>query len=304
MKRRQHALHLFAAPARPLRGETGRQPGGNRTERGLDLRGGRRRAPGARQLHVHAVDATQPIEGQLRRRDVHQHEAAVHHARRPLVLQQPADHVGVHAIASHQPDLVAQRIPAPPCHLLGDDDAAGAGEQFEKLLRGHGVGGRRALRQGVALAHRIVAERQVAEDVHAQHLHRLAATCGAERDFAARRDARAGVAWGGGDGHFPLDHRGDGAELAKPAEVAEQSLVDARGAQDLQRGPARDGVERGLETAHRTAVGQLDGDDHGDAEGDAHHGGHRARPLLRHAPQDELPKQPQEHGGALARRPG
>ena len=90
--------------------------------------------PAPVELHVDAVDASQPVERELRRGDVHQHEAAVHHARRALVFQQPADHVGVDAIAGHQPDFAAQRIPAAPRQLLGDDDAAGAGEQLEELL--------------------------------------------------------------------------------------------------------------------------------------------------------------------------
>ncbi len=97
----EHLLDLLAAPSRALGPQARRQTPRHRGERGVDV-------GAVRDQHIDAVDATQPIEGQLRRGDVHQHEAAVHDAGRALVLEQAANHEGLHAIAGQQPDLAAQ----------------------------------------------------------------------------------------------------------------------------------------------------------------------------------------------------
>ena len=126
MKRRQHGLDLLAAPRWPLRMQAGRQPSRDLVDGAFD-------APLRRQLHVDAIEPAEPIEGELRGGDVHEHEVAVEHPRRSLILQQPADDVGVHAIAGHQRDLAAERVVVPPRELLGDDHRTLVGQQLEQV---------------------------------------------------------------------------------------------------------------------------------------------------------------------------
>ena len=58
----------------------------------------------------------------------------------PSSFSSPRIDVRVHPVARHQPDLAAERVAAPPGQLLGDDDAARAGQQLQELLRGERVG--------------------------------------------------------------------------------------------------------------------------------------------------------------------
>ena len=99
MKRGQHALDLLTTPRRTLSAN----PAGSRVP--IAASAASMRCAGPRLLvepDVDAIDAAQAIEGQLCGRDVHQHETAVHHARRAFVREQPADDVGVDPIAGHQ----------------------------------------------------------------------------------------------------------------------------------------------------------------------------------------------------------
>ena len=81
MKRPQHGLDLLAAPCRTLHGQARRQSRRQEALRVGDV-------TSRRQPNLHAIDAAETIERQLRRRDVHQDEVAVEHARGPFVAEQ------------------------------------------------------------------------------------------------------------------------------------------------------------------------------------------------------------------------
>ncbi len=172
VERRQHGLDLLAAPRRPLRRHACRQP---RRDRRRDSRS---QVGAFGQQHVEAIDAAQAIERQLRRGNVHQHEVAVEHARRPFVLQDAAHH---ERSARDRRSSAAARCRACSCGRVASFSVittdCGLVRICEELLRievSRTVGLLACWPVGLLyLQQLVIAKRLVAQDVDAEDLHRL-----------------------------------------------------------------------------------------------------------------------------------
>ena len=170
MKGGEHRLNLLASPCGTLSRHAGRQSRRNGGEVLVEI--------GAfGQEHVEVINAAETIERQLRGGDVHQDEVAVEHTRRPFVLQDAAHDKRQHAIANHQPQLAAQRVVAPRGELFGDDDRLRTGQDLKEFLSVEIARPVRLLaRWPVGLLYFqqvVITKRLIAQDVDAQHLHRL-----------------------------------------------------------------------------------------------------------------------------------
>ena len=281
MEGREHGFHLLAAAAGALRRQAGRQARRDRRDRTVEVRR-------FRQQDFEPIDPPDSIERQLRRGDVHQHEVAVEHPRRALVLQHATDDVVAHAIADHQADRAADLEAAAPRQLLGDHDRSLVGQDLEKLLRRDAVRWRRAdwwrqtFRFVVShLEQLVIPERLVAQDVDAENLDGLQLAPRQRLDVA---DHERGAA---------LDDRAHAAVFAQPPERRQQRLVEPGAAgDDLDGGLAGHGLERPFEAAHRAGVGELDRHHHRDPQRHADHGGRGAELLLQQRPDDEAGEQP------------
>ena len=266
LERRQHLLDLLASPCRALHVEPGRQPRADGLFRFVEPRG-------LVQTHIDTVDSTQPVKRPLGRGDVHQDEVAVEGPCGPLVTQQRANAERPYTVAHCQVQRrtaagirpVGRRggQPVPARKDFGDDHRRGVEEEFEKrLCSGLMVAG--------ADVEPVLANRLVAQHVHAEHAHRLG---------ASRRQDRHRVAF---------NHRADVAPGPQPRQLRQSRLVDTEArADDFKRRLARHGVESGGESAKCAGVGQAYGQHDRDAQRDPCHSQPGAQSLLRDTPQYE-----------------
>ncbi len=133
MKCRKHLLDLRTSTLGPLHGQPGRQTLGNRQ---FNLRD--RRV--VEQLDIDSIDPTQPVEGPLSGRDVHQREVAVEQLGRPLTPQYPSHRQHDPPVPGKQLDLAADLKSMTARKFVGQNDRLGIGQQREELLRGNLAG--------------------------------------------------------------------------------------------------------------------------------------------------------------------
>ena len=122
MERPQHGLDLLAAPRRTLHGKARRESRRQEALRVGDV-------TSRRQPNLHAVDAAKTIERPLCRRDVHEDEVAVEHARGPFVAEQPPDDEGFPHVADGELESIVHAQAVPPREDLGRDHGPGIEQQ-------------------------------------------------------------------------------------------------------------------------------------------------------------------------------
>jgi hypothetical protein len=225
-------------------------------------------------LDLDPVHPAEAIEPPLRGRDVQQREPAVHHPRGTLVEEQTAhDHL-VHRVADDEPHRRVDVDAVTPREPFGQDDRPGVQQDIEQLPGPRGPPPPREPQQLV------VPERPVAQHVDPQHPDPMPGAVGR---------LQPGVA---------IDDGADAPVLAQPPHARQLRLrhADPR-PHDLERGAARDDVERGLEAAHRGGVGEADGHHHRHPEGEPGHGDEAPHGVPPQRPHDELAEE--NHRGIL-----